>query len=650
MALVIRKGAQEWTRLTDLGDALFTPHHRENATIAATAGELDVRRGGGPAMGSTVDDGQRVVSLGRRLHEQAVLPGTGLRFRRSGGTLAELAASGDFYIAGSSTTPLADPGQAGPGTWSDVVYAAPGLDYSTSTAPAEYAVFEAPTPGYATRTIDISDFGSLPTTYNWSFTASAAPINGLLRVPDGGGPFPLAVFVHGNHSGNENSTPGYVYLMELLASHGILAASVDCNFLNGLTSGENDGRAIVHLEHLRQFQIWNAEAGHALQGKVDLSRIMIVGHSRGGEGVGHASLFNRLASVVPDPGDPAVPLDGSAGLGPYGFSLETVAAIAPTDSQYTPVSGATEVRDNYFVIHGSRDGDVTSFSGQKTYDRAHPIDLADPTQDAEGHKSLLWLIGGNHNHFNSVWGTEGTPTITRAEQENAARVYLGAIAQAVLLGRSGYLGLLRDHHLAWDAGWIPNPIGLVSQYQDPRRIFADHYEHGNPATPSPPVAGSVGATGMSATVDDLSGPSPVYQETHAARVVWNAAGGRYLLDLTPSTLATGAHQRLVLRCGQSAEAQNTDGTLQDFTVTLGDGANTHGVQANGYAELIYPETLAWGGRRVVLQTLRIPLAVFADAGVDVSDIRSIELAFDEPKSGTADHEGSLYIDDIQLSE
>jgi hypothetical protein len=44
---------------------------------------------------------------------------------------------------------------------------------------------------------------------------------------------------------------------------------------------------------------------------VDLNRILIVGHSRGGEAVGHASFFDRLAAIG------SVVLDGSAGLGPY---------------------------------------------------------------------------------------------------------------------------------------------------------------------------------------------------------------------------------------------------------------------------------------------------------------------------------------------
>jgi hypothetical protein len=74
-------------------------------------------------------------------------------------------------------------------------------------------------------------------------------------------------------------------------------------------------KAEAHLEYLKQFRTWNNTAPHPLHGKVDLNRILIVGHSRGGEAVGHASFFNRLASIG------AVLLDGSAGPGPYCFGL-----------------------------------------------------------------------------------------------------------------------------------------------------------------------------------------------------------------------------------------------------------------------------------------------------------------------------------------
>jgi hypothetical protein len=149
-------------------------------------------------------------------------------------------------------------------------------------------------------------------------------------------------------------------LCRLLASHGIIAATIDVNFLNGFNFGENDGRAIVHLEHLRQFRTWNDTAAHPLHGKVDLNRILIVGHSRGGEAVGHASFFNRQASVG------GVLLDGSAGLGPYRFGITAGLAIAPTDRQFTPPTGPTVVPDSYVIIHGSKDSDVFTFEGYHT--------------------------------------------------------------------------------------------------------------------------------------------------------------------------------------------------------------------------------------------------------------------------------------------
>jgi hypothetical protein len=656
MTLIIKKSGQTLVQLNGAGDIEFSRPHREGVSVGSSPGALSFAKGAPTVMGAQTEGGIPVARLARRLHDHAVLPGAGLRFcGPSGSALAELSAAGDLYVRGRTQTALTHPGQAGPCTFTSAVYAAPGLTYA-ALAPAvkaQYSLFLSPTTGYTTRTIDISGFSSIPTSPPWEFGANSVPINGILRIPQGSGPFPLALFVHGNHNASENSTPGYVYLLELLASHGIIGASIDCNFLNGWIGGENDARAIVHLEHIRQFRMWNAQAGHPLCGKVDLEHIMIVGHSRGGEGVGHASLFNTLASVPATPGSPAVPLDGSVGLGPYGFPLSIVVAIAPTDGQYVPVSGPVQVRNNYFIIHGSADGDVTTFPGQKTFDRAHPLSETDPLQDAPGFKALLWLVGANHNQFNSIWASEDPALLTRAEQENVARVYIGALAQAMLLGRSEYLALIRDHRLAWDSGWLGTAVKMVSQYQDYRRVFVDHYEQANATAPSPPFGGSISVAGLAATELSLSGaPDPAtLQQTRALKAAWNAAGGRYRIDLAPGTLVTAARQRLVLRSSQSTDPQNSEGASLQCAVTLGDGIHQHTVATGSYAELNYPERLLNGsGRRVVMQTIRIPLSSYASAGVNVADIRSIELEFDAPQSGTGLFQGSLYIDDIQLSE
>jgi hypothetical protein len=132
-----------------------------------------------------------------------------------------------------------------------VVYASAGLNYAAVAQLAQYVLFDQPDPAYVTGRIDISAFADLGTFTPWPFSNTAVPLNGILRVPRGRGPFPLAVFAHGNHAPLQNSTPGYLYLCELLASHGIAAATIDVNFLNGSNFGENDARAIVHLEHLK---------------------------------------------------------------------------------------------------------------------------------------------------------------------------------------------------------------------------------------------------------------------------------------------------------------------------------------------------------------------------------------------------------------
>lgn len=652
----IKKGTQDVITISDSGDVTFSGYYQESAPRPLQTGELRLTKNSTSKLVTVQAGGGRDTHLEKRLFEIALLPLQGLQFKhQSLGVQAEFHPDGDLYIKGKVTNnALANPAVNGPFVSSQVVYAAPGLNYSGNPALSEYIVFQTPTPGYQTRTIDISDFADLPAFPTWPFNAASVPINGLLRVPQGAGPFPLCLIVHGNHNPAENSTPGYIYLLELLASHGIIAGSVDCNFLNGFNSGENDGRAIVHLEHVKQFQIWNQQIGHPLFDKVDLSNVMIAGHSRGGEGVGHASHFNRLDSVVPDPGDPAVPLDGSSGLGPYHFNLKAVVAIAPTENQYEPVGGRVVIQDNYIILHGSRDGDVWPFPGYKTYDRSHPIDLSNPTQEAEGFKALLWIYGANHNFFNSVWGQDGVPLISRAEQENVAKVYFSAIAQGILLRRSQYLNLLKDFQLSHQEGWISNTIRLVSQYQDPQRLFIAHYEEDSVlTTPSPPVNGSIDTSNITAL--ELSFDQGVfgnlYQQTKGLKADWDVSGKRYVININPGGVTTGKLHLLALRTGQSNDSKNLVDELQNFTITLSDGTHSYSLKALSIAPLPYPADLHTGGgiRRSVMQTLRLPLRLFAEQGVDVTNIRQIIFLFDEPIVGTSTYRGSLYFDEIQLS-
>lgn len=499
-------------------------------------------------------------------------------------------------------------------------------------------IYNTPDPAYVTGRIDISAFVNLGGGTPWPFLNTNVPLNGHVCIPRGRGPFPLAVFAHGNHNPFENSTPGYLYLCQLLASHGIIAATIDVNFLNGFNFGENDGRAIVHLEHLKQYRTWNGTATHPLHSKVDLNRILIVGHSRGGEAVGHASFFNRLASIGP------VLLDGTAGLGPYRFGLTAAAAIAPTDRQFVPVSGPTVVPDSYYVIHGSQDSDVFTFEGYHTYERAHAADLTNLTVSDGKFKTMLWVYKANHNQFNSIWASESPAGVAmpRVSQEQIARVHLGALAQAVLLDRPEYLDVLRDHGAA--AAWDPASTEFVSQYQDPERVFVQHNQEGLAApVVSLPVQGTVAAGSVAAVrqLTALVGGSGT--TTITLRLAWGTLGSRLLSRIDPSTLPAERYMVLALRVGQSTEASNAANRDQDFTLEVSSGSCTAAIPGSSLHRLLYPDPSPFGPAKIVMQTLRLPVAQLVERGVDPSDLRSIALVFDRRVTGT------VYVGDLQFS-
>src|ERR1019366_4143567 len=185
-------------------------------------------------------------------------------------------------------------------------------------------------------------------------------LNARVWYPDGPGPFPLVLIVHGNHDMKKFSDPGYAYLGEHLASRGYILASVDENFLNGGLSGENDVRGWVLLQHLAAWKQWNADSGNPFHGKVDMDRLALIGHSRGGEAVQLAASFNHL-SLYPD--DARVTMN-------FGFNIRTVIAIAPVDGTYRPVDRLNPIVNvNYFVMHGAHYADLQTMMGMRAYDR-----------------------------------------------------------------------------------------------------------------------------------------------------------------------------------------------------------------------------------------------------------------------------------------
>jgi dienelactone hydrolase len=347
-------------------------------------------------------------------------------------------------------------------------------------------------PGYRegvtikTRTVDVSPFATIPKAQVdhrkkfWGFGFDSMPVNGRVWYPVGAGPFPIVLIVHGNHDMEKFSDPGYAYLCELFASRGFIAVSVDENFLNGNIRGENDARGWMLLQHLRAWRGFNDSTSSPFYHKVDLGRVTLMGHSRGGEAVAVAAAFNSL-SYYPD--DANVKFD-------FHFGIRSIVAIAPVDGQYQPASRATPLENvSYLVIHGSHDGDVSSFSGMRQYERATF------TPGHAGFKAVVWMYRANHGQWNTVWGsTDNGPQSARnldlrglidpEAQRQMARIFLSAFIEATLHDKSEYLPIFRDHRVI--GGWLPKTM-YITRFQDGNfHALADYQEDVDVTTGSAP--------------------------------------------------------------------------------------------------------------------------------------------------------------------
>jgi len=502
-----------------------------------------------------------------------------------------------------------------------------------------------------TITITATELGMTTTDTNvhlWAVVFYPGTSPGANR-PVAPGHHPLIIYLHGNHGiwidsmGNHICGPptgnpvlnheGYNYILERLASHGFIAVSINANDLN-CKSDRIVARGKLVLHHLGLWKDWNdpIKPDSTFNGRfynhVDLDKIGLAGHSRGGEGVVSAYLENQ-----------------SSGLG---FNIKAVHSISPVD-----FDGFVLVDVPYYVLMGAADGDVSDFEGARIYDRAAPR-----TNAHKMPKMQSYLYGANHNWFNTVWFQDegappfGGPTrLTDVQQRDVERAMGMAFFREYMQGA----GANRDLFTGDAAISTLAPARFYRSFQDPDHLTVDDFEE----MPPNPLVNSLGGANTNVSLSpfgiysfsEFGGAynSTFFQGTNGLIAGWNTSGTELVLDIPPANKDVTAYRYVSFRVTQVFDSGvlNPLGQNEDFDVGLEDtnGDRTY-LQVSQFDTIPFSFDHSPLGNASMLQTIRLGLPCFhcsEHLGLDIHDIARIHFRFDRKPTGL------VGLDDVQFS-
>ncbi|HEY3581777.1 MAG TPA: hypothetical protein VGK82_14585 [Pyrinomonadaceae bacterium] len=495
-----------------------------------------------------------------------------------------------------------------------------------------------------------------------------------------GGPFPVIVLLHGRHATCFNgsgaaflewpcamnhqpipSYQGYDYFSQVLASNGYVVVSVSANGVNAVDNSVFDLGALAraelmqkHLDILKQFNTTGgAPFGTKFVGKLDLTRVGTMGHSRGGEGVVRHYVLNNAAGA------------------PYG--IKAVFPLAPVDFNRFVVNNAA-----LNVLLPYCDGDVSDLQGIHFYDDAR---YNVPGDQAPKHYELV--MGANHDFYNTVWspssgipgaandwlafvpggtsdgqcGTvKGNKRLTEQQQRGTGLAYMSAFFRAYVGGETQFIPIL--------TGDAPPPAS--AQTTD---LFVSYHAPDNPELrldvnrlltntnlTTNTLGGAATQTGLT-PYELCGGDAPEAQKclpdqpnarqphtTPSARsplrglsqlkTGWNNLTGNYRNDLPVTLGNVSGFQALQFRVSVNfADARNLADLAQDFRVVLTDasGASSSVRVSDVSGALYFPPGSVGPVPKVVLNTVRVPLSAFG--GVNLRTVRSVQFTFNEHVQG-----------------
>ncbi|MTB88486.1 Ig-like domain repeat protein [Aeromicrobium senzhongii] len=549
-------------------------------------------------------------------------------------------------------------------------------------------------------------------------------LQGKIYLPKTGGPRPVVLLLHGRHTScstgtaNPNRWPcgpnqinvpsfaGYDGTGRALASHGYAVVSISANAINSndnqlaldqgaqargqllldtlsMLKKANEGATVSHYDAQKESDVTLAQAladqsplpglseGTAglapadLVGRFDFSNIGMMGHSRGGEGVTSAATLNqglekpwKITSILP--------------LAPVDFARMTVPNV--------PMN----------VILPYCDGDVSNQQGQ------HMLDDSRYAFDDDVLRSGVWMMGANHNFYNTVWtpgkydysvsddwGANSTDAV--CGPRSSTNIRLSADAQY-------------DAGTAYMAGWFRLTMGDEKQFlpmfdgsasvpevlgsADIRSVSTAPASARQTITTFEKASSLVKVQGAATATVCASAPGRTVTQSLAActssalgtsaQPHWTPASNGGNVPATPVTnfswtaLSSGTGNAATaseVRVNVPAKARNAssmerlsvkvaaDDTVDSSTalsVTVVDGSGaTHTVPVadlNALAVSRLPASTDARLKKIVLQQVDLPVATLKDAGLNVSDIREVRFGALEGPDGLA--AGGVFLSDL----
>jgi hypothetical protein len=464
------------------------------------------------------------------------------------------------------------------------------------------------------------------------------------------GELPLIVVSHGN--GHQYTWYDHIGLH--MASYGYIVMSHRNNTVPGVQTA-----ATTTLEHTDAFLGQLATiAGGALVGHVDSSRIVWMGHSRGGEGI--AIAYDRI-------------VDGSWNPVNYDISdLILLSSIAPTDFE-----GPTDTNPHSAVFSlwtGGADSDVNGCAFSNVVQTFHLHDRANRWRQS------ISLHGVGHGDFHNgaapTFAT-GPCIVGRGNTHEIMRGYLLPLVKHYAEGSVP----ARDY--LWRQWESFHPVGAPAQNmcvhvdlmfrEDPSLAFVVDDYQSETGTGTSSSGGTVTFTVERLTEGRLDDANTVFTDNPADAM--NGMTGASAQDTSRGVvfdwdddffyelgIITGERdftddKYLTFRACQATRHPLTDTADEDmtFTVSLIDGSLTSssiGIGAyGGGIEEPYQRTGCGSGAGWAneFEVIRIRLTDFLNngSGLDLSDIVSVRFDFG-PSFGSA--VGRLGLDEVMISQ